>query len=275
MYASHLYQSVRKSPHGFTLIELLVVISIIALLIALLLPALAKAKQLAYSVSCESNLRQLGLAYAEYTQSSTAAHGGIPDFGGVGGGYMWFDTLATMFPGGNNFPSSPLSNQPPYASLPVTMEKVLTCPDTESPPTPLPASQSLGGGGYYGTVNTQWEWFGGTDRGSYTFNGWMYNYQESTPNSQQAMPGGTAANYWLNSQNSSPASQTPLICDGQWVDAVPGPWNPVPPPPYAGGIVNQVSSMARLCVNRHDMAINVVFADGHVEHVALGNLWTL
>ena len=50
-----------RKPKGFTLIELLVVISIIALLIALLLPALARAKAAGLSVSCASNLRQLGL----------------------------------------------------------------------------------------------------------------------------------------------------------------------------------------------------------------------
>ncbi|XAL97964.1 prepilin-type N-terminal cleavage/methylation domain-containing protein [Phycisphaeraceae bacterium D3-23] len=104
----------RKTQTGFTLIELLVVISIIALLIGILLPALGAARKSAQNIQCLSNMRQIGVAGGAYLTDEKAGHGGgaIGNFGGLG----WYapPTLGGKTPstannnGGVGFADSPV-----------------------------------------------------------------------------------------------------------------------------------------------------------------------
>jgi len=67
---------VKDIRKGFTLIELLVVIAIIAILAAILFPVFAKAREKARQTSCTSNLKQLALAFVQYTQDYDEAFPG-------------------------------------------------------------------------------------------------------------------------------------------------------------------------------------------------------
>src|SRR6201996_4664465 len=75
----------RTSTRAFTLVELIVVIGIIALLIAMLMPALARARDDAKTLQCATQLRQIGQALYEY---ATVHQGELPSWSGwqVAGG---------------------------------------------------------------------------------------------------------------------------------------------------------------------------------------------
>jgi prepilin-type N-terminal cleavage/methylation domain-containing protein len=79
----------RTRSKGFTLVELLVVIGIIAILIAILLPALNKARQAAKTATCLSNVRQLALGAVMYWEASK---GYSPYYNG--GGTPWDSTVS-------------------------------------------------------------------------------------------------------------------------------------------------------------------------------------
>jgi prepilin-type N-terminal cleavage/methylation domain-containing protein/prepilin-type processing-associated H-X9-DG protein len=170
----------QKRRSGFTLVELLVVIGIIAVLIGILLPTLARARESANRTACSSNLRQIGNAIFMYCEANKGWFPNIAVFGGPGATALGYGNASTPAPTGypadwigwpddwivwrNKTPSDPLRGAiAKYLGNPST-GKVMICPSDpsiwrkvpNSDGTTYPYSYTMNGYMSWGTNSSPW-----------------------------------------------------------------------------------------------------------------------
>lgn len=246
------------SIKAFTLIELLVVIAIIALLLAILMPSLKKVKQVARSVVCRSNLKQIGIALETYETENDHKRFVIRKDPSETDEY-WWGKLAPYF--GNDHYATDISKG--------KVIDILMCPsapDTKFDPAAQPPAGTGGATGTFGMAKKPWEWDrtdGISTLGSYTINAWVgedYLY-DNRAGRQEYM-----YRNWL-----SIYANVPLFGCGAWTASWPMATDPAPPDlqyTTPGG------GMRHFCLDRHNRSVNFVFKDLHVDSTGeLEDLW--
>ena len=232
-------------PKAFTLIELLVVIGVIALLLAILIPALQGASRQAKAAVCQSNLSQWRLMFSMYAG----------DNNGKFFGYVWSEDTWLLW----------MDALEPYYR---DCNDIILCPMAvkyrQQPPFP-----SWVGGKY-----SAWYWAGSLWHGlsgSYGLNNWVQD--------DNGCPYAAIDNAWFwKTTLAKGGANVPVFLDGSCSAASPQAGDE---PPAEDGVPNFSTDlsvgnhMSLFCIDRHNGSINGLFMDWSVRKVGLKELWTL
>jgi prepilin-type N-terminal cleavage/methylation domain-containing protein len=261
-----------EDPGGFTLIELLVVISLIALLMAVLLPALNGARKQAKSVVCQSRLRQWATILASYAQDND---GRFPcNYWGTAGTWLLRGTVLQVASTDPNATQDSLYH--------VRTRKIACCPlatrgseeesrfplDVSSDPVLIEIDSPYIVSGNEDAGHPAWVMCKPAPRfvASYGLNQFLFRpgfHSTLTFVPQSEWRRGANVFSLGNKAN------IPVLLDSS------SPWGGPPsanePPPG----LSRPSALSRFCLGRHDSFVNGVFLDWSVRKIGLKELWTL
>ena len=237
-----------RKRKGFTLIELLVVISVIALLMAILLPTLQRVRKQARAIACQSNLHQWGPIFSMYTDDNNSRFFRCRDRPHPVVGPTWTKVMGPYY---------------------CDSKDLLLCPMAKKTRFEIPVR----GIGAFGGKFSAWVSNYSASAihppiyGSYGLNEWV---GDSKPGSLPFDRAGSWKTYLVQG-----AGNIPLLLDSALWNATPENHNP--PPEYEGPweLLPLVDYMATFCINRHDRIINGLFMDWSVRKIGLKELWTL
>jgi prepilin-type N-terminal cleavage/methylation domain-containing protein/prepilin-type processing-associated H-X9-DG protein len=250
----------RPPPHGrkaFTLIELLVVIAVVALLMAILLPALQGARKRTQAVKCQGVLRQWGLYYAMYTSEHDYK---MPPRNNP------YNPFPGVLPGSlHDAREVSKEERTLYYYGFHGYKKLFLCPATGANSQRDTLEPWIWSGGSCGSTCTPW--IGGMrqderDMSSYGQNGWM----------PSKYPVEDAGSTWVSCLVKC-AGDVPVYSDCKVFAGYVSPTDS--PPPYADAPLDPGWGVSAYAMDRHQGGINSLFLDWSVRKVGVKELWTL
>ena len=239
----------RSKKRAFTLIELLVVIAIIALLLAILIPSLKKAKSQGRAIICKSNLHQWGLIWKMYADD----HDGYFTDGVTGDDVVysrgqWIHALRSYWH---------------------ERRKMLFCPCAVKP---KPDTSTAEGGPYHSYKHAGTNEYDRIERSSYGVNSWIYNL----PSDVTIILRKPAELHWRR-LDAKGSSEIPIFLDSMWRGGWPYSEETIAiiPPDFNGQWRGPGYEISHFCIDRHNRAVNSTMMDLSVEKVPVKNLWRL